>query len=105
MDDEVGGGVESDVRFEVLADVLEGGAQPFGILVRGAVKAHSLGPHRYHAQRRQSAAVGLDRSKVQQPQFVSIGLEALDAFVVADGIPAAVQDELAVVYLDRSWVV
>ena len=52
----------------------------------------------------QLAAIGLNAGKVEQPQVISVGLEALDTFAVVNGVTAAIQDELAAIYLDRPRV-
>jgi hypothetical protein len=93
-----------DPGAEVLAGMLDRGAQPFGVLLPGPLEAHSAGTHRNHAQYRQPAA-RCEGREVQQAQLFPKGPEGLDAFVVVDEIAAAVKDQPPAIQLDRSRMV
>jgi hypothetical protein len=74
-------------------------------MVGSSAQAHPVSLHWCHAQFNQLTGAWIQPWQVEQTKITSILLVSADAFVIIDKITAAVQDQLSVIYLERSRMV
>jgi len=83
-----------DARPEARADPLNHRREPLAVLRLRMMQPHLPGLHGHHLQGSERARVRVERREEQQAQVVPVLVVAGDAFVVADAVAAAVEDEL-----------